>query len=57
MTSSMVTSMTKCELGDWIGIAVLSGVGLFSLTFLAMGAAVLARYLFERDRNRRTGTT
>lgn len=43
MTSTLITTMTKCEFGDWIGIAVIAGIGLFSLIVLALGGAVLAK--------------
>jgi hypothetical protein len=56
MTSSIMSSMTHCQLGDWIGIAVLVGIGLFSLIFLGLGSAVLAKYLVSNDREKQRGT-
>jgi hypothetical protein len=53
----LMTGMTYCELGDWIAIAVLICIGLFSLTFLALGTAVFAKYLLESGRTRRANTT
>lgn len=57
MMSNIANTMTHCALTDWITIAVLVGIGLFSLTFLVMGTGVLARYLFEDHRDRRVDTT
>ena len=48
----MMQSLAKCDAGDWIGIAALTGIGLFSLTFLGLGIAVLARSLLWTDRNK-----
>ncbi len=55
MNSSLMTSMTQCAFGDWVGIVVIVAVGLFSLTFLAVGAALLARTLVDSFRRRNTG--
>jgi hypothetical protein len=57
MMASIGSTMTHCQLTDWITIAILVGIGLFSLTFLVMGIGVLARYLFENHRDRRADTT
>lgn len=57
MVPSLMTHMSNCELSDWISIAVLIGIGLFSLTFLALGTAVFAKYLLESGRTRRTSIT
>jgi hypothetical protein len=52
MMTSIASSITQCELVEWIQIAVLIGIGLFSLTFLALGVGVLARYLRESRSDR-----
>lgn len=57
MMSGFFTSMAQCEFGDWVGIAVLIAIGLFSLTFLVTACALLARCLFESSRPKSTGTT
>ena len=57
MGSGFFASMAQCEFGDWVGIGVLIAIGLFSLTFLVMACALLARCLFESSRRRNTGTT
>jgi hypothetical protein len=57
MTSHIITSMAQCALGDWIAIAVIAGTGAFSLIFLALGIAALAKYLLWSERDRRRGAT
>jgi hypothetical protein len=57
MMPSIASTMTHCQLTDWITIAVLIGIGLFSLTFLVMGIGVLARYLLQSHGDRRADTT
>ena len=52
----MFASFVRCDAGDWIGIAVIAGIGVFSLIFLGFGIAVLAKYLFWSDRNKRLDT-
>lgn len=57
MRSGFFTSMAQCEFGDWVGIAVLIAIGLFSVTFLVLCSAMLVRYLFESGRRKNTGAT
>lgn len=57
MMPSLASTMTQCELTEWIKIAVLLGIGLFSLTLLVFGIGVLAKCLFENRRDRHRGTT
>jgi hypothetical protein len=56
MMTSIASSMTQCELVEWIQIAVLTGIGLFSLIFLGLGAAMLAKYLVSSDRAKQRST-
>jgi hypothetical protein len=57
MMWTLADSMTTCGLGHWIGIAVLIGTGLFSLIFLGLGTAVLAKYLASSDRTKQPSPT
>jgi hypothetical protein len=57
MSSGFFTSMAQCEFGDWVGIGVLIAIGLFSLTFLGLGSAMLAKCLLENGRRKSTGAT
>lgn len=52
----MMYNLVKCDFGDWVGIAVLAGIGLFSLIFLGLGIAVAIKYLFARNRNSKLDT-
>jgi hypothetical protein len=57
MRSAFLTTFAQCEFGDWLGIGVLIAIGLFSLTFLGLGSALLAKCLFENGRRKSAGTT
>jgi len=57
MRPGFFISMAQCELGDWVGIGVLIAIGLFSLTFLGLGSAMLAKCLFENGRHGSTRAT
>lgn len=57
MRSDFLTSFASCQFGDWLGIGVLIAIGLFSLTFLGLGSALLAKCLFENGWRKRRGAT
>ena len=57
MRSDFLTSFAQCQFGDWLGIGVLIAIGLFSLTFLGLGSALLARCLFDSGRSKSARTT
>ena len=57
MRSSFYAIMSQCEFGDWIGIGILIAGGSFSLTFLALGIILIARFLLASARRGSTSVS